>query len=157
MDVQESTRQTGLDKLKPRIGFHSSKRHSAEAMQGEPPLPAAKLKRNAVGTSNIDPLFSRTSDLSRTIKQGTVKKKLRERQRRERRNFDDFCEGFLPNRLKNDGHFLNRTQSVQILPPSHLTNRHRWRCGVGGRDESETPIFASQVVGTRPKTTGSQK
>ena len=46
----------------------------------------------------------------------TAKKEFRERQRRKRGNFGDVCEEFLPNRPKNDAHFLNLLKMSILWP-----------------------------------------
>ena len=83
----------------------------------------------------------------------TTKKEFRERQRRERRKFGDICEEFSPHRSKNDAYFLSVLKiSKFCLPPLHKTGI---KMGGGGR--TPTFSFASQVVGTRPKTTTPEK
>ena len=92
------------------------------------------------------PRFSRKSDFSRTIKQGAAKKEFRERQRRERRKFDELCEDFLRNRPKNSARFLNLLKMSKFCHPPHFT-----------KQASKCRRRASHVVGTSLKTAASPK
>ena len=85
--------------------------------------------------------LSLTSDFLRTSKQGTAKKEFLEHRRRERGKFGDFCEDFLPNRLKNDARFLNLLKISKFCPypHTHMTKQaSKWE----GEPPSPPPPFS---------------